>query len=241
MRIHYFQHDHFEDLGYIGNWAMKNNIETTKTRFDLGELPPKDHSYDWLVILGGKMSVYDQSEFPWLHNEIEFIQEAISLGKIVIGICLGSQLVAKAAGAEVFKNKEPEMGFWPVKFTGDAVKDVVFRHFPAELTVLHLHFDTFSLPIGALKMAFSEATSCQAFRIRENIFAFQFHFEVTPENIDGFIKEVEPELVTGNYSQSPSEMLALAGCCAENNQIFNNILNEIQMISQKTSADISLT
>jgi GMP synthase-like glutamine amidotransferase len=82
-------------------------------------------------------------------------------------------------------------------------------------------------------MAYSEATSCQAFRIRENIFAFQFHFEVTPENIAGFISEVEPELVTGNYSQNPSEMLALAGYCVENNQIFNNILNEIQIISQK--------
>ena len=232
MHIHYFQHDHFEDLGYIGDWAGKNNFTTSVTRFDLGMQLPVDHSYDWLVIMGGKMSINDISEFPWLTEEIAFLGEAIQLGKIVIGICLGSQLVAKAAGGNIFRNTEPEMGFWPVNFSEAAGTDNVFRHFTDGLNVLHVHFDTFSLPEGAINMANSAITQCQAFRAGKNVFAFQFHFEVTPQNVAGFIKAVEPELVEGMYAQSSEQMLKLSGSCFENNIVFKKVLDEIFSIRE---------
>ncbi len=232
MHIHYFQHDHFEDLGYIADWASSNNITTSVTRFDLNPELPSHDTYNWLLIMGGKMSVNDTDEFPWLLAEIEFIKEAIREGKIVIGICLGSQLVAKAAGAEVFRNKEPEMGFWPVNFSEAAGTDNVFRHFTDGLNVLHVHFDTFSLPEGAINMANSAVTQCQAFRAGKNVFAFQFHFEVTPQNVAGFIKEVEPELVEGTYTQSSEQMLKLSGSCYENNIIFGKVLDEIFSIRE---------
>lgn len=230
MHIHYLQHDHFENLGYIGDWAAIHDFSTSVTRFDLNEELPLDANFDWLVVLGGKMSVNDNEKFPWIDAEIEFIKQSIHSGKIVIGVCLGSQLVASALGASVFKNVEPEMGFLPVTFLPSAARDRVFRHFPSTLTVMHVHFDTFNLPEDATSMASSEITPCQAFRYGRNVFAFQFHFEVSPQNIAGFIKEIEPELVNGKYTQSADQMLKLSGCCYENNLIFSKVLNEISSI-----------
>jgi len=230
MHIHYFQHDHFEDLGYIGDWALAQGFSTSVTRFDLNPVLPEDHEYDWLVVLGGKMGVNDSAEYTWIDAEIKFIEQAVKLGKIVIGICLGSQLVASALRAKVFRNTEPEMGFWPVKVTDDARQDHVFKHFPNELTVMHMHFDTFELPADAVNMANSKITNCQAFRYGKNVFAFQFHFEVTPSNVDVFIKETAQEYVEGQFSQLPEEIKSSAGCCNENNGIFKNVLDEIAQI-----------
>ena len=231
MHIHYFQHDHFEDLGYIGDWAAIHNITTSVTRFDLNpELPSLD-SFDWLVVLGGKMGVNDSMEFPWIVNEIEFIKKVIQAGKIVIGICLGSQLVAKALGARVYKNIDQEIGFMPVYFNESALNDTVFRHFPSELTVLHMHFDVFDLPSGATEMANSAVTPCQAFRYMKNVFAFQFHFEITESNAPVFIREITPEIIPGKHVQTPEEMLKHINFCDLNNDIFAKILDALLMIS----------
>lgn len=230
MHIHYFQHDHFEDLGYIGDWAKSKNFSISVTRFDIKPELPALADFDWLVVMGGKMSVNDTDKLPWIATEINFIKEAIDNGKIVIGVCLGSQLVAKACGGTVFKNTEPEMGFWPVKFSPEAATDSVFRHFPSQLTALHVHFDTFTLPEGAVNMANSEITKCQAFRIGRNAFALQFHFEVTPANMAGFIMEITPELIPGQYVQNPSEMLEYTSHCYINNQVFSKVLDEILLL-----------
>ncbi len=233
MHIHYFQHDHFEDLGYIGEWAAARHFGTSVTRFDKGQKLPQHTDYDWLVVLGGKMGVNDSFEFTWITEEIEFISHAIKLGKTVIGICLGSQLVASALGAEVYRNTEPEMGFWPVKFIPESQEDNIFRHFPAELNVLHVHFDTFILPENAINMASSAITTQQAFRYKQNVFGFQFHFEVTPGNVHGFIKEITPEIVAGTFSQTAEEMIRLSGCCTRNNLIFEKVLDEIYLSGSK--------
>jgi GMP synthase-like glutamine amidotransferase len=177
--------------------------------------------------MGGKMSVNDLADFPWLTTEIAFIKEAIRLGKTVISICLGAQLIAKATGSTVYKNTAPEMGFWPIRFLPAASNDKVFRHFPTELLVLHVHFDTFELPEGAINMADSAITKSQAYRIGENVFGFQFHFEVTPQNISGFLNGVEPELVEGEFSQTKAQMLELSNCCSFNNSVFGKVLDEI--------------
>ncbi len=227
MHIHYFQHDHFEDLGYIGDWATAHNFTTSVTRFDLKPEFPSMKDFDWLVVLGGKMGVNDSAQYPWIVAEIEFIKKAIHTGKNVIGICLGSQLVANALGAQVYKNTEPEMGFFPVIFNRNANDDNVFKHFPEELNVMHMHFDIFELPEGAVSMGASEVTPCQAFRFGNNVFALQFHFEITESNAPVFIREVTPEIVPGRLVQQPSEMLQNISNCRLNNQIFARILDGI--------------
>lgn len=227
MHIHYFQHNHFEDLGSIGDWAKSNNFTTSVTRFDLNPELPSLHDLDWLVIMGGAMGVQDSDQYPWILSELEFIKEAIHCGKIVIGVCLGSQLIASALGARVYKNAEPEIGFWPVKFTTKAQQDVVFRHFPEELNVMHFHFDTFDLPEGAVAMANTSVTAVQAFRYGNNVFALQFHSELTESNVSVFINELTPEIVHGTFVQSPAEMLQKTEYCRLNNQILSKFLDQI--------------
>lgn len=227
MHLHLLQHDHFEDLGYIKQWSENQNFTFSVTRFDLAESLPEHSSYDWLIIMGGKMSVNDTGKYQWLLTEIEFIRKAIELNKIVIGICLGSQLIAKALGAEIYTNPEPEMGFWPVYFSSEARSDSVFRHFESGLMVLHMHSDTFSLPENSIMMAWSDACHCQAFRYKENVFAFQFHFELTQENVNRFLNEVEPEMVSGKYTQSKHEMLQHTDNLISNNIVFAKVLDAI--------------
>ena len=227
MHIHYFQHDHFEDLGFIGDWAASHHFTTSCTRLDQDPVFPAHETYDWLVVLGGKMGVNDAAVFPWINEELNFIRQSVQMGKVVIGICLGSQMIAAALGARVYPNTEPEMGFYPVLFNANAKADSVFRHFPDALTVMHMHFDTFELPEGAISMAGSEITACQAFRYGKNVFALQFHFEVSIANAPVFIREITPELVRGRLVQQPEEMLSHIACCKLNNSVFAELLNSI--------------
>jgi GMP synthase (glutamine-hydrolysing) len=148
----------------------------------------------------------------------------------VIGICLGSQLIAAALGAKVYTNIEPEMGFWPITFSPEAQQDSVFRHFPSNLDVMHFHFDTFTLPEGAIAMAKSTVTPVQAFRYGKNVFALQFHSELTESNLPVFIRELTAEIVPGPLVQSPDEMLQKKECCRLNNEILSLVLEEIQKI-----------
>ena len=231
MHIHYFQHNHFEDLGYIGDWAKSNNVTTSVTRFDIKPELPSIENFDWLVVMGGAMGVNDSEQYPWILSEIEFIKKAIYSGKIVIGICLGSQMIASALGARVYKNSEPEMGFWPIKFSEAAQQDNVFRHFPSNQDVMHFHFDTYTLPEGAVAMAESSVTPVQAFRYGLNVFALQFHSELTESSAPIFIRELASEIIPGSLVQNPTEMLQNIGCCRLNNEILSKILVEIQLLS----------
>lgn len=231
MHIHYFQHNHFEDLDYIGDWAKSNNFTTSFTRFDLNPELPSLQDFDWLVIMGGAMGVYDSDQYSWINKEIQFIKEAIHTGKIVIGICLGSQMIASALGARVYKNSEPEMGFWPLQFSREAKKDTVFRHFPPELDIMHFHFDTFELPKGAVNMAQSTITPVQAFRYGNNVFAFQFHPELTESGTPVFIRELAPEIVPGVLVQNPEQMTESITSCEHNNEILSKVLDEILRLS----------
>jgi len=148
MHIHYFQHNHFEDLGFIGDWAKSNTITTSVTRFDLKPGLPSLEEFDWLVVMGCAMGIHVSVQYPCIPDQIEFIKKTIHSGKTVIGVCLGSQMIASALGARVYKNTEPEMGFWPITFSPEAQQDSVFKHFPAILDLMHFHFDTFTFPYG---------------------------------------------------------------------------------------------
>ncbi len=227
LRIHYFQHDSYEDLGYIGEWATSNGFPVSVTRLDIEPVFPDLNTIDWLIIMGGKMGTNEESIFPWLVEEKKYIIKAIDCNKIVLGICLGAQLIAASLDAKVFQNKEPEIGFFPVSFNNNAATDPVFQHFPSELTVLHLHNDTFHLPDGAIGMASSQITPNQAFRFRENVFAFQFHFEVTEKIVPELIKADNNQLSPGIWIQSASVIERLASNCRINNSIFCKVLDTI--------------
>jgi len=205
MKIHYLQHMGCEGLGRIANWITDRGHAVSATHLYRGEKPPGDDSFDFLVIMGGPMNIYEYRNHPWLPGEKEFIKRAIDSGKIVLGVCLGAQLIADVLGAKIYQNAKIEIGWFPVRFNAAKKSVRAFQHFPNELTVLHWHGDTFDLPQGAFHLAESEACKNQAFAFGERVVGLQFHIEMDEPDVSAFLDDVLPEPVPGQI-QSAEEI-----------------------------------
>lgn len=207
MQAHYFQHVPFEGLGAIERWLIKAGYSISCTRFyDSGNLPqPED--IDFLVVMGGPMSVNDESDHPWLVKEKAFIKNAITAGKSVLGICLGAQLIADSMGGRVFPNPVKEIGWFPV--TAVAPETAGVFQFPKETNVFHWHGETFSLPEGAVRLAQSKGCANQAFQIGRNVIGLQFHLETTQTSAQAIVENCQDELVEGQYIQTMEEILSV--------------------------------
>jgi GMP synthase-like glutamine amidotransferase len=110
MRIHHLQHVHFEGLGSIASFLNANGHMMSSTHLYNNDPLPHINDFDALIIMGGPMGVSDEQEFPYLSDEKKLIGKAIESGKIVMGICLGAQLIADVLGAGVTKNTHREIG-----------------------------------------------------------------------------------------------------------------------------------
>ena len=207
MKIHYFQHVPFEGLGCIGEWATAKGHDIGVTKFYEDGATPTHNEIDWLVVMGGPMNIYEEAEYPWLAREKQFIREAIKGGKVVIGICLGAQLIADVLGGPVTRNAHKEIGWFPIELTEAGQNSELFGFLPPSFTVLHWHGDTFALPPGAVRIARSEACENQAFVYEGRVVGLQFHIEFTRQSLDAIIPNCADELVEGKYIQSAAEML----------------------------------
>lgn len=136
-----------------------------------------------LVVMGGPMNVDETARYPFLATEVALIERALARGLPVLGICLGSQLLAKALGARVYPNARKEIGWLPIFPTAAARDDPLFRPFGHGEVVFHWHGDTFDLPAGATLLASSTACRHQAFRYGRSAYGLQFHVETTPAMI----------------------------------------------------------
>ena len=206
MKLHFLQHGPTEGPGMITDWATDHGHEVIGTHLYRGEALPGVDAFDWLVIMGGPMNIYEYRNHPWLRGEKRLIADAISGGKTVLGICLGAQLIADVLGSKIYQNQEIEIGWLPVRFS-DARNSVhAFKEFPAELTPLHWHGDTFDLPKGAVHLAESEGCRNQAFAFGEKVIGLQFHIEVPEGDVPSFIGDTLPPVA--RYIQSREEILA---------------------------------
>ena len=201
MHIHSFHHVAIEGLGEIEAWARRKGHTLSSTHFYRGEEPPASlDSIDWLVVMGGPMNIYEHRNFPWLVAEKAFIAEAVAQNKRLLGICLGSQLIADALGAKVYQNPHVELGWFPVRLQAEAAHPPLFAQFPPEFTPLHWHGDTFSVPPGATLIASSEACRNQAFAKGNRIVGLQFHLEVGAKDVAAWLKN-EGDLAPSRFIQ----------------------------------------
>jgi GMP synthase-like glutamine amidotransferase len=183
MRIVVFQHLVCEHPGIWRDFMREDGIEVATVELDAGDPIPSLDDADALLVFGGPMNVDEEAQYPWLRRETEMIREAALGGKPILGVCLGGQLLAKALGAVVTQNPEPEVGLLDVDLTEDGASDPLFAEWPRRARVVQWHSDTFALPQGAIHLASSPTCRHQAFRYGTRAYGLQFHPEVTPDMV----------------------------------------------------------
>lgn len=189
------QHIECETPGTIADALHAEAISLQTVNAYKGEPIPKEMgTAAGLVIMGGPMGVYEEDRYPFLRAELRLIEQAIKEEKAVLGVCLGSQLLAKALGARVTKGEKKEIGWYPVSLADGAAKDPLWAGMQRSFMAYHWHGDVFELPRGAEPLASSALTPCQAFRYGGRAYGFLFHMEVTEKIIGEMIRTFAEEL-----------------------------------------------
>ncbi len=171
----------------------KRPIETVRL-YEGDRLPEDPSRFAGLLVMGGPMSVNDEAKYPWLKAEDRLLKEALAADLPTLGICLGSQLIAKAAGGTVRRGSRKEIGWYPVRLTAAGRHDRLFREFPETVEVFQWHGEYFDTPPGAVNLASSELYRCQAFSIGRNVYGLLFHLEVTTPMLTEWVTTFKEEL-----------------------------------------------
>ena len=212
-----FRHVAYEILGTLDPLLRNAGFRIKYVNFERHpDAIPNIDNYDGLIVLGGPMNVDQTDEYPNLLTEIDVIRKAIDERKPVLGICLGAQLLAKALGAKVKKNKKLEIGWYDVTPTSNGKKDDLISHFAGTEKIFQWHGDTFEIPKGAVHLASSKLCKNQAFKYGENAYGFQFHLEVDTNLIERWlnvpahkieIKNTNGEIIPENiHEQTPKHI-----------------------------------
>jgi GMP synthase-like glutamine amidotransferase len=217
------QHVPHEGLGVIGQAMARAGVQAEFLKVYAGRSIPRSAApYPGIIVLGGPMGVYEDDRYPFIKDEIRLIESALKEDVPFLGICLGSQMLAKAAGARVYRGGAKEIGFYGVRLTADGASDGLFMGQPDEFTVFQWHGDTFDLPRGARNLASSDLFPHQLIRVGGRAYGAQFHLEVTPAMIKEWIAVNRDELKALRGVIDPDEILmsipahmeALHGRCA---------------------------
>ena len=187
---------HGEDVrsGLFGEVIAErgHRLEEWSLAWDTPMPRPLD-AYGAVLLFGGAMHADQDQHHPWLREEDLFLHRLLDLHTPVLGICLGAQLLAKAAHAPVHPANEAEIGWYAVELTEAAAEDPVLSGLPQSFVAFQWHYYTHGLPAGAVELARSKVCT-QAFRLGENAWGVQFHPEVTLAQVEGWAREDEEEL-----------------------------------------------
>jgi GMP synthase (glutamine-hydrolysing) len=151
------------------------------------EAKPNMDRYHGLIVLGGPMNCDQSDRYPHLDTEVQLVQSAIEMGKPVLGICLGSQIIARALGARVRRNPVKEIGWYDLSPTTTGQQDPLFSELDATQKIFQWHGDTFDIPAHAVRLASSPDCENQAFRYGDNVYGLQFHLEVDQPMIERWL------------------------------------------------------
>lgn len=139
------------------------------------------------------MGIYEQEQYPFLHAELRLIERALSDHKPILGVCLGSQLLATVLGTSVIKGQHKEIGWHSVTLTQQAHTDALWQTIPPSFMGYHWHGDLFEVPSSAVCLATSALAPCQAFRYDEMVYGLLFHLEVTASIIQDMVMTFKEE------------------------------------------------
>lgn len=185
--LHHAPHVPLGSLEHVlARWAIP------RLSFDLYAHRPETiplHEAAGLVVLGGPMNVDEVETYPFLRAELDWIRQAVDQEVPLLGICLGAQLLAKAMGKPVYRNRIKEIGWYDIEILPAAEDDRLFHGRGPIETVFQWHGDTFDLPAGAVHLARASTCESQAFRVGRSAYGVQFHVEMTTGLIDQWLEE----------------------------------------------------
>lgn len=230
MRIQVLQHEPFEGPGLIEEWAAERGYDLQVTHMYANEALPQNAEFDWLVIMGGGMSVNDEAILPWLAPEKQFVRDCINRGKVVLGICLGAQLIASVLGARVSRNPQKEIGWYAVELVEEGLTHPLFDSSWNGM-FFHWHGETFELPADALQLASSKACNNQAFCLNNRVYGFQFHPETNQQTLHQMVTAGADELQKQPYVMSAEEILAAEQQLQRTRPVFLKWLDKLASVN----------
>jgi GMP synthase (glutamine-hydrolysing) len=220
MRAIILTHMPRESPGRIVTLAARRGLTIDIRQVDQGDpVPARLAPKEILIVMGGSMGVTDIGDprYPFLAQEIALLKNLLAARAPVLGVCLGAQLLAHAAGSRVYPNTRigptgapvpaREVGFGKVRFL-DVDSEPVLVGLRQEETVLHWHGDTFDLPTGATHLAESEVCPNQAFRIGQHAFGLQFHVEVDAAMARNWAQEDADFVIAASGPDGPARIMA---------------------------------
>ncbi len=181
------RHVAFEDLGLLAPLLRSHGFDVTTLDAPCADLNDGAlERADLLIVLGGPIGVGDVDAYPFLTREIDLVERRMARERPLLGICLGSQLMARALGGRVYPGGAKEIGWSPVQLTDAGAASCLAPLADADAMVLHWHGDTFDLPHGAVRLASSSLYQNQAFACGRNALALQFHIEADPARLESW-------------------------------------------------------
>jgi GMP synthase (glutamine-hydrolysing) len=225
------RHVAFEDLGLLAPVMEHEGWDVSFCEAAVDDLRHDSiRNANLLVILGGPIGAYEIEAYPFLTSEIALIEHRLSRELPTLGICLGSQLMARALGSRVFAGQVKEIGWGRVELTGEGAASCLSPLRDADSAVLHWHGDSFDLPRGAQRLASNAHYDNQAFAYGRNALALQFHLEADPRQLEEWYVGHAVELAAAKVSV-PELRAATSkradGLSSQADRIFTRWLREI--------------
>lgn len=188
MRVLVVENDRVTLLGQIGVALEEAGAELDICRPHAGDpIPADETAHDAIVVMGGPQNARDDERHGYLPDLAALMRRFGDADKSVLGVCLGSQLLARAYGAENLIGTHPEFGWCTVALTRDGAGDPVLSAAAGSFPIFEWHSDSFTLPDGAVRLAGSAAVENQAFRLGRAVYGTQFHFEASRAVVDAWV------------------------------------------------------
>jgi GMP synthase (glutamine-hydrolysing) len=195
MRFLVLQNDPASPPGAVAERLAAHGAELEVRRAVHGDqLPSSPAGYAGAIVLGGVMSANDDDKYPALAPMRQLLCEFHAADKPVLGICLGAQILARCFGGEVRRHSEFEFGHTPLQFTADGRRDPLLAGLPNPQWIMQCHGDTFDVPAAGVTLMTGQACANQAFRVGRATYAFQCHFEATPDIIRSWVDLFGPSM-----------------------------------------------
>jgi GMP synthase (glutamine-hydrolysing) len=197
----------YDNAGYFA----RRGDRVEDLRIFAGQPRPDPSAFGAVIVYGGYMSAYDDANHPWITDELRFLESCLKAEVPVLGICLGSQLLARLLGARVYHSDKPEFGFQRLRPTAEGARHPAIAALAAEtgdFLALEWHNDAWDLPAGAARLAESAVWPNEAFSYGDKVLAIQFHLEFTREHMTWAAEAHRTDIPTGPGCETPEAFLA---------------------------------